>query len=384
MEVKRILVAVESPDFNLLNTYSAVSSVIYSFSDLLRKNGFEIWVNDMKLEDWEALGGSENTVLLPVKSYYRFFPKRIRELIKDIFKFKQLHKLETSIGIISKPDVIISWISPCSSFSVDLSKKWQVPLISIFDHPYNEEYKFLFGFYPFFKNRINKHEKRVLNNSQSVIIYSKVVRDYIQNKYNTKTKFYYKAFADFKRMSFSDFQRDMSVINLGYIGSFFNWHRIDDLIEAFLLLDQEEDYNCNLYLIGDGPEYDRLINSVKHDRIIFTGRKDGAELENLLKRIHIGIIPNALWFQGPVKLFQYSAAQMPVICRRTPTIEELTKQTEGFLFFENIETLVKQFKVLLNNKNKIQELGMINQQFARENFSEKEYYSFFNKIFQEI
>ena len=103
-----------------------------------------------------------------------------------------------------------------------------------------------------------------------------------------------------------------------------------------------------------------------------------------MKKIHVGIISNALWFQAPVKLFQYSAAQLAVVSRRTPTIVELTQNKACYSFFENVDELENTMTMLAQSPELIKEKGQQAQNHIKENFSEENYIQLFHEIFKNI
>lgn len=386
MKPNRILISVINPSFNLMNRYSAVASVIYSFADLLRKEGSEIYVNDLELGEWEKRASSGASTASPAPSkLFKIFPTRIRELVKDLLLFRNNKKTKERILSIRKPDLVISWISYGNNYSVEFAKKWNVPLISIFDNPISEEYTYLKGFPPFFKRYIDKQEKRSILNSNALIVYSHAVKEHLIKKYKVNTKFYFKPFTDFKRMTYLEpGLKKKETINFAYIGSFFNWHKIEDLIFAFNDLNKEFQ-NCRLYLIGDGPEYAKIkAYSDQNPNITLTGKMDGEALNSLLTTIDVGVISNALWFHAPVKLFQYSSAGLAVISKRTPTVTELTEGKACYSFFDNVKELEESMKELLKHPETISKMGLAGQEHIKTNFSEKNYRDFFEAIFNDL
>src|SRR6478672_6132504 len=109
MEVRKILVVVEVPGFDPLNRYSAVSAVIYSFATLLSENGFEVSINGEDVHQLKAREhGAVANVGVPSPIYFRIFPKRMREAVKDLLLFKRLPVLYRKLQSLSKPDVVIS------------------------------------------------------------------------------------------------------------------------------------------------------------------------------------------------------------------------------------------------------------------------------------
>lgn len=381
----RILVSVILPEFNLMNRYSAVASVIYSFVSVLKKDGFDVYVNDRHIDDWENQQANPNKTVSNITKFriIYLFPKRFREIIKDLQSVFKNRKLKRNIESIPKPDLIISWITYRNSYAVDFAKHWNVPLISIYDNPLSSEYDFLHGFPPFMKWQVEYHEKRSVTESDSLILYSSAVLDYLKKKYPVNGKVYYIAFTDFLRMKFQDYKRSLECINFVYIGSFFNWHKLDDLIEAFRNVNRKYP-NSKLYLIGDGPEFGRIFDATKDPNIVFTGRKDGAELDKLIESMHVGVISNALWYQAPVKFFQYAGSQLVVISKKTPTIYELSKGDKCFRFFDSKNELEQQMESVIKDPASIESLGNQSKEYIRNNFSEANYLSLFHRIFIDL
>jgi glycosyltransferase involved in cell wall biosynthesis len=227
----------------------------------------------------------------------------------------------------------------------------------------------------------------MLRHSNAVIAYSHAVKEHLDRKYKLNTNCFYKAFTDFKRMTFSDYKRNNPIPNFAYIGSFFKWHKIDELLTAFEITN-DQNRRCTLTFIGDGVEFEsikQLASRSKYNSSIqFAGRLDAAALEEQMKKIDVGVIPNALWFQAPVKLFQYAAAQLPVLCRNTPTMSELTGKSDGFIFFDSSSELADQMIHLVDRADELQQLGIKAQQYAKQHFSKESYLNFFEKIFQSL
>ena len=385
MIYKNILVTVENPTFNINNTNAAVATVIKSFCALLQNNEYEVFVNGVH---YNELVNKTNTNFIVNKQskVVKLFPKRLREIVKDVILFKKLKQQHKFIAQGPKPDVILCWLSYGSSFSVDLALKWEVPLYAIFDNPIAEEYKFLKGYNPFFYKKITRNEKRILENSSKIIVYSHAVQSYLLQKYNLKnTSFYFNAFTDFLKMSTVKYERNYSIVNFAYIGSFFNWHKVDRLIEAFIKV-RDTGNNCNLYLIGDGLDLKKaktLAHSSPYsDSIFFTGYQSTSQLTHLLSKINVAIIPNALWFQAPVKLFQYAAASLPVITINTPTIQELSQGTQGLWYFNTEAELQACMVNAITNKADLPLLGNNNYNYIHDKFGEVQYINFFKKVFK--
>jgi len=389
MLIKRILISVEIPNFLPWNRFSAVACVVKSFAEVLHLNGYVIFINeydfDTVVKNSDNINSSNPVIQNKAPVWYKYFPKRLREAVKDIVLIRGIKNQRRKIALIQKPDCIISWISYCSANGYHLSKKWNIPLISIYDNPLIEEYEFQFGFKPFLKNRIEKCEKLMIENSEKVIVYSASMASYLEYKYSCKIEFYFKQFLDTSKINYLSTVKPSGSIKLVFIGSFFNWHKIDLLINVFEKLYAKMPQSIQLLLVGDGPEKENIKKRVsetscKND-IIFTGYMDKDGLNELLKETHIGIIPNALWFHAPVKLFQYAAAGLAIIACHTPTIEFIIKDYKsGFALFETEAQMLEKLEFMILDKVKRSEMANLAQKMVEENYNNHSYLTFFENI----
>jgi glycosyltransferase involved in cell wall biosynthesis len=81
---------------------------------------------------------------------------------------------------------------------------------------------------------------------------------------------------------------------IGFVGTLKPWHGLEDLIGAFALL-HASDPSYRLLIVGDGPERDRLQESVRalslEDVVLFRGAVDPVEVPDLLGRMDIAVAP---------------------------------------------------------------------------------------------
>jgi glycosyltransferase involved in cell wall biosynthesis len=320
----------------------------------------------------------------PPPRVYRVLPKRVREAAKDLLLVRSANRLRLAIEANPKPDVIINWITSGTSGAIDLGRHWGVPVVSIFDAPLAEEYQHLMGFPPFLSGLVDHHERRCVANSQALIVYSSAVRDHLASMRVHVPPLFRMAFTDFKRMDFAGFHpRDVRNFKFVYIGSFFNWHRVEDLVSAFETVSLRH-ADAQLLLVGDGPERGKIRAMTRNPNIVFAGRMDGLELDALLRQAHVGVIPNALWHQAPVKLFQYSAHGLAVISRETPTIRELTDGKSCYPLFRDRSGLEHLMEACLVAPELALKRGAEAQAHVRERFSPSSYATFFERVFASL
>ena len=139
----------------------------------------------------------------------------------------------------------------------------------------------------------------------------------------------------------------------------------DEIIKAFSKI-KEKDWN--LYIIGDGKEYNNLINLVKElnieDRVILTGYKNKKEIEDYLLKSSIFLMASIT--EGlPMVLLEAMSYGIPCIAYETPsgTSDIIKDNINGYIikdrnemaYIEKIEEVIsndKLRKTLGNNAKK--------------------------------
>jgi glycosyltransferase involved in cell wall biosynthesis len=123
-----------------------------------------------------------------------------------------------------------------------------------------------------------------------------------------------------------------------YLGRLVSEKGVGTLVRAFdLLVKRNPQDSLNLLIIGDGSWRHRMESLVKElalgERVVFAGRKTGAELTELIKQCGVAVVPSE-WEEamGGVAL-ELLAAGKPVIVSRRGGLAECVG--EAGLLFEN-------------------------------------------------
>ena len=106
---------------------------------------------------------------------------------------------------------------------------------------------------------------------------------------------------------------------IGYLGSFFFFSGLPDVVECFSILDDQE-RNVKLLLVGGGEQDKQLRELVANkglsERVIFTGFIDFSEIPTYLSLFDVGINPmhplDVSNYALPNKVIQYLAFGVPV------------------------------------------------------------------------
>lgn len=153
-------------------------------------------------------------------------------------------------------------------------------------------------------------------------------------------------------------------LNVGFMGWFVQWHRLDLLVNAFAqLVRQHPELDPNLVLIGDGPLKESLIQQAREqgvqDHLTFTGPIAHNDVPAMIRAMDIAIIPHSNEFRSPIKLFEYMAQARPVIAPATEPISSVTTHNQNALHFPPLDqdALTKQLLLLATNPQLRQNLG---------------------------
>jgi len=349
--MKKLLIVYAKNRYEILNRKSAIGSYIFCLAEILNKN-CDVYINGISIETIKQI----NTIAPSrIKSKAIRIPLFFKLFVKDLISIYQIVLLYFKINEKEiKYDAIIEFYTLYSFIGLNLSKRQKTPLIFVFDGPILEEYKYFNGRNPIFKRYAIYLQKKSLRRSKKVIAYSASVKNYISAQFRINLeKIEIHQNIDFTRFRFYPIYEDNSSINIGFIGSFLKWHRVDLLIKAFQVL-KIQNYPVTLYLIGHGMEYDsikKVIDTNNIQDVIMPGFLDGDALEEYKKIIHIGVMPSSNWYGAPNKLFEYGAAHMAVVAPKTPTISDIFVDSENIILFENnsYEDLLSKLTILCDN-----------------------------------
>lgn len=120
-------------------------------------------------------------------------------------------------------------------------------------------------------------------------------------------------------------------INLCFLGSLMDHHNLPLLIEAFSLSNTK---SFHFHLIGSKLDlvYERINKIIPTTNHGFLERN---QLKEVLKEMHVGIIPGAYEYPSHMKLFDYGAAKCIVIVPYVKNINYWFKEEELITFKQN-------------------------------------------------
>lgn len=114
-----------------------------------------------------------------------------------------------------------------------------------------------------------------------------------------------------------------------FVGSFYNWHGVEDLVEAFALARRQVP-ELRLSLVGDGitrPQAEERAHRLGLSHAVeFPGWLDQDEMYARLLRAHIGVAPyrdSKYNYFEPVKIRDYQMVGLPIVATAVGHIPEM-------------------------------------------------------------
>jgi glycosyltransferase involved in cell wall biosynthesis len=135
-----------------------------------------------------------------------------------------------------------------------------------------------------------------------------------------------------------------------FSGSFRPWHGADLLVRAAARV-RARDPEAFFLFVGSGPSWEEsraLARSLGiEDAVLFTGPVAYEEMPSVLRNASIGVAPyqpsrlgqmKLGFYWSPLKIFEYMATALPVICLDVPPLAEVVRpEQEGLLVAEGEE-----------------------------------------------
>jgi glycosyltransferase involved in cell wall biosynthesis len=383
---KKINIIYAKSTEEIFNRQSALGSYIHCLATILSRNGYNVRVNELpfyvglKQKNSSSVNRYDTPSLLK-----KLIPEFVKEVIKDARLFKLLDELIIQFDKGNDFDCILEFYTYGSDLGYQLSKKYNKPLFLIYDNPVLEEHVFFHKKQLLFKSKIEKREKKSILHANGIVAYSNAVKEYLNKKYSKQLPISIHQNVDYTRFDFINEKTEEDVLNIGFIGSFLKWHRVDLLINAFIRLKRDKK-DCKLYLAGSGMEFNLIKQKVAASEfsadIYMLGFIDGKELLDFKQKINIGVMPGSNWYGAPNKIFEYGAAKIAVVAPDTPTIVDLFKDNEELLIFKQDDenSLYEQLLRYINDTELRHQHAIALQNKIRNNYSENITFTFYNQL----
>jgi glycosyltransferase involved in cell wall biosynthesis len=165
---------------------------------------------------------------------------------------------------------------------------------------------------------------------------------------------------------------------IGYIGTFYEWQGVEDLVRAFSLVAKEKP-EVRLLLVGDGPDFERIKKIIDGlhigDKVILTSLVPPAEVPHYFEAIDVFVIarPSTISTQTavPLKLMEAMAMGKAIIATNVKGLSEVVEDRVNGLLIQpgNVEELAGKVLELLVDEPLRRKIGSKAREQAAREFS---------------
>ena len=385
---KNILIIFAKNTNEVYNRKSALGSYIYSLTKLL--NEFGSYTFNINGTDFIKINQTYNNIKFEQNNrssslLKKMFPNFFKSFIKDILLFNRQKKTERKLLKLESIDIVLEFYSYGSRVGYNIAQNRNIPLILIYDAPILDEYLFFNKSKPFFYNSVQKRERQTLLRASTIVVYSNPVKNHIKKITGKTLNIGVHQNVDFSRFEFINERIYGEKINIGFLGSFLKWHRVDLLVDAFIKL-KKNGKNVSLFLLGDGEEFTNIKFKTNKSEfcndIVLPGFVDNEVLLNYKKQIDIGVMPSSNWYGAPNKIFEYGAAKIAVVAPSTPTIVDLFENNKDLILFENesFDSLYNSLLKLVENQELLNTLAENLQNKIKSKYSKENTFNFYDNL----
>lgn len=148
----------------------------------------------------------------------------------------------------------------------------------------------------------------------------------------------------------------------GFAGAFHHWHGIDWFVEE-VISDLKNHPQLVLFLVGDGPRYQYIIDLAKEhnitEQILMTGRIEHNEIPKAVAAMDFGIIPDSNDYGSPMKLFEFMAMGKGMVVPDFTPITEVVEDNFNSWLFErkNKQDCKKRFFEVASDHEQLKKVG---------------------------
>lgn len=386
----KIAIVIANPDFSFSNANSAVANYLKLIATALEKDGHFVDLFPSTNLNAEVNSSIKNRKGLKyiLKSVFKYFlPNFFFDKKFDLY-FKRVSELNTElISSLKNYDLIIEFCVFGSEVTTLSKSKSNTKSILIFDAPLEVQFKEMYGKTGNFNELIIEKEKRSLQNADAVICYSEAVKSYLTNSLSHHSLISvipciaWKSAIEFK---------NHENFNIGFIGSFLSWHKVELLVSAFNSIASKYP-KIKLHLIGFGEEWVKIQRQVKQspfvNRIYMPGFVSEEELNEIKANLDVGVMPGSNWYGSPLKLFEYAESGIPIIAPSTPTVLQYFKhEINALIIDENSEllSLTNHLVTLIESSEKRKLIGSNGYKMMQTDFAQEQVMAKFVNLVNDI
>jgi glycosyltransferase involved in cell wall biosynthesis len=162
-------------------------------------------------------------------------------------------------------------------------------------------------------------------------------------------------------------------IVIGFVGSIFPYHGVDNLIEAYAAVSKTRS-DTKLIVVGDGetlPVLKKRASYLKID-VIFTGSVKHQDVFTYIDLMDITVMPKSNWYGSPIKIFEYGSLGKAVIAPdNIPVKDVMVNKIDGLLIEETVEGLTKALNQYLDDDSLRKSTGVAFKKKIETNYTWK-------------
>lgn len=174
---------------------------------------------------------------------------------------------------------------------------------------------------------------------------------------------------------------------IGFVGSIFPYHGVEEMIRAYkLVCDEQGIPDSRMLIVGDGMILNELKDKVKEwnlqDRIHFTGQVPFEDVKHYICEMDIAVLAGTNYYMSPIKIFEYGALGKAIIAPDQPSVRDVLSDGETALLVkhQSIPELKSAMKQLITDSDLRRELG---NRFKEKVFKEHTWVKMAEKILQD-
>lgn len=161
----------------------------------------------------------------------------------------------------------------------------------------------------------------------------------------------------FERADPAELRLPEGSVAVGFAGSMKSWHGVVDLVDA--MADPEVDTAARLVLIGSGPQASaveqRIAERSLTNRVKIMGQVGHEQMPSLLAALDIGVapyLPDEDFYFSPLKVLEYLAAGLPVICPALGDLPDIVADAGVFYEPGDVDDLARAIGSLVGDAPK--------------------------------
>lgn len=357
---------------------SAVASFLKKIQSAFESEGHSVELGISKNNNSSSAASSNNTVGL--KASLKSILKKWGWLYHSIAFRGFFKRQDELIGFFLKKeafDCVVEFHTVGSTLGKQLAALWNAEFSVIFDSPVEEQFYEMHGTKTMHWKRILNSEKVTLEAANNIMAYSPACEAHILTKYAIKGQIGVLPCVVSKTNVKNSPQP--GVFNIGFIGSFLTWHKVEMLVRVFNRF-YKANKQARLQLIGYGMEWDKVKALVDQlnltDAVEMPGFVSEADLLNYKTQFSLALMPGSNWYGSPLKLFEYAQSEIPFIAPTTKTVVSIFQSDKHCLFIdpENEEkSLLEMLIYSIDNPLKMIDMASQAQEFVKENFEDTIY-----------